>query len=1032
MGTISSGTGLISGLDHTSIIEQLLSVESQPITRLQTRMSSIDAQKTAYLDISARLTALLARFSVLGRTSSFKSATATSSNASVLSATAALGTPTGTYQFSVRALAATHQLVSRGFDSRAAILSPGSLTIESAQARVDRQTRLEQLNGGSGIQRGSFKLTNAAGQQATIDVTDAVTLDDVVDRINAAGLSVRAAISGDGLALTDSSSGTGHLQVQEISGGRTAASLGFGIGHTSDADGDKTLAGSTLMYVTASTSLSALNDGLGLRRSVAGNDLNLQVGDTTVGVDLSEIIRPDTRLARLNHGSGVQLGRIEITAKDGAKTEVDLSGAQTVGDVQQRLQGAFGGGRLSVVLTGDHLLLSDGSTVETGKTAYTFAIRDLTGNSTRDLGLDGASSEGRITGRGVLQVSTVGDVLAAINYAAGNVDAAKQPLVQAELASDGQSLVLRSVSGVGGPITVSGTAGTLADLGLQAGTVPDIGGGAVVHGARIIGGLNTVLLKSLSGGVGFKLGTVHVAAGDQGVDVDLTSATTLTDVVNRMNDAAQAAGVNVTVGYDPTGVRLLLANRDGGTDTLSVTDVSGTFAAAAGLTQSGTTIRSANLQRQYVGETTALSTLSNGRGVNLGTLKITNSLGVFKTLTLDANSAKTVRDVISAINSLGLGVTASINATGDGLLLTDTAGGTGTMKVEDQAGTSARDLNILGSATNGQIDGSYEFKFEVTGSDTLESLANRITARATLAQATLLNDGTGVAPYRLNIASQMSGARGALVLDDSGLDLGIVTLAAAQDARMLFGGSSSGVLLASAENTFSGVVSGLDVTVSDVSSSPITVKVERSYTDAIDAIKGFVSDYNSAVSRMREVSGYDQDTEKKGVLLGESALTSSEYRLYRMINRSFAAAGATVTRLSQIGLTTDGSSQLVFDEEKFKKAYAANPDGVTKFFTDTTNGVAAVMKADIERITGTSGLIPSRTDTLDQTKEMLQERVDRMNALLERKKTRLQLQFQAMETTLAGLQSQGQALSSLSSLWSSTSSSSTSSSSSSS
>jgi len=647
VGTISSGTGLISGLDHTAIIEQLMAIESQPVTRLQTRMSNIDAQKTAYLDISARLSALLSRFAVLGRVSSFKSATATSSNTNVLSAVAGLGTPTGTYQFSVRALAATHQLVSRGFSSGSATLSPGTLTIESAQARVDSHTVLEQLNGTSGVQRGSFKLINSAGQQATINITDAVTLDDVIDRINGAGLSVRAEVTADGLTLTDSAGGTSHLQVQEVSGGRTAASLGFGTGHTSDTDGDGQIVGTNLMYLSNTTPLSALNDGLGLRRSVAGNDLSFQVGDTTVGVDLSEIIRPDTRLARLNHGSGVQLGRVELTARDGTKTEVDLSSAQTVGDVQQLLQGAFGGGHITVVLTGDHLLVTDNTTVDSGDTTYTFAMRDITGTSIRDLGLDGTASDNRITGRGVLQVSTMGDVLAAINYSAGNADANKQPLIQAELSSDGYGLVIRNVSSLGGPVTVSGTAGTLADLGLQAGTVPSIGGGAVVNGGRIIGSLNTVLLKSLNGGIGYKLGTIHVAAGDKGVDVDLTGATSLTEVMERINSATEAASVNVSVGYDPTGVRLLLNNRDGGDEVLSVTDVSGTFAESTGLNQSGTTIRSANLQRQDIGETTQLTQLRNGRGVNLGTIKITNSMGVFKTLTLDSSSTKTVRDVIN-------------------------------------------------------------------------------------------------------------------------------------------------------------------------------------------------------------------------------------------------------------------------------------------------------------------------------------------------------------------------------------------------
>ena len=1001
MSTVSSGTGLVSGIDYQSLITQMMKVEAQPRDQVVAQINNLDAQKTAYLDISARLTALLARIQVLAQANLFQTANATSSQPSILSATASATAPAGMYQFSVRSLAATQQLVSRGFQSRTASLVPGTLTVESAQARVDRGTSLEELTAGAGVQRGSFKIQNAAGQQATINITDAVTLADVVDKINAAGIAVTAETRGDALVLKDASGGTGALRVSESSGGQTAADLGFTTGHTQSTTGE--LAGSDLMYLADITRLSALNDGLGLDRSIAGGDFSVQVGESTVGVDLGDVLKPDTRLARLNHGQGVRLGKVRITSRDGSFREVDLSGAKTAGDVKSALDGAFGDSRLSVLISGSHLTVTDKTTVASGQTAYDFSITDVTGHAAVDLGLNVAASNGKISGRNILQVDSLADVLAAINYATGNDDGSGNRLFTAALGADKKGLTLQSAGG--GPLVLTSgtTSHALADLGFADGTFT-----GPVQGKRILGGLDTVLLKTLNGGAGLATGTIRIEANGTAADVDLTGAETLADVVGRINDAAQANNLGIAANYDSTGMRLVIANSNGATGAITVSDVgSGQFAQATGLAQSSATIRSNNLQRQYIAGTTRLADLSNGRGVSAGTFKITNSLGVFKTVTVAAADGDTLQDVIDEINDSAIGVQARLNATGDGLLIVDTTSGAGALKIEDQDGTAAHDLNILGQSDTRQIDGAFEFKLSISGSETLESLAARVGTETTLASATLLNDGTGTAPYRLSISSRQSGQDGELVLDDGGAGLGIATLTQAQDAHVLFGGNSgSGVLLTSSSNTLTGVADGLDLTLSGVSDTPVTVTVDRSIQGAVDALKGLVTDANAALSRLKDVSGYDATTQTKGVLFGEGTVQTIENRLYSLFSGTVTGTGSSLSRLAQAGLSLGTGAELKFDEQAFRAAYAANPDGVVRFFTDTVHGVGTVLKNGLEKITDTSGLIPTRTASLDQQKQLLQDRVDRLNDLLSRKQARLQQQFQSLESSLTLLQSQ--------------------------
>ena len=1012
MSGITTGVGLISGIDYQSIIDQMMSIEARPRDQLMTRMSTIDAQRTAYLDISARITALLARVQLLTQPNSFRAATAKSSLPDVLSATATSSARPGTYTFVVRALAATHQAVTRGFSDASAPLSTGTLTIESAEARVNSATSLNELNGHIGVRRGSIKLTNSTGQDTVVNLSDALTVSDVLDKINAAGAGVRASVRGDGFALTDTAGGTGILRVQEVDGGHTAADLGFGTGHTTGTGGE--LAGTSVVYLSGNSPISALNDGLGVRRSEAGGDFSIDTGGQSIDVDLSDVLRHDTRLERLNHGQAVRLGRVRITSRDRMTTEVDLSGARTVGDVTQAIQSAFGDTRLSVVVNGSHLMINDNtdtSKLADGQTSD-FIIEDVTGHAAHDLGIDGRASDGRVSGRDILHMDTLADVTNAINYAVGNLGDDKQPLVTAALSADGGGITLRTQEG---PFTLKAPSGdgatskTLADLGLQAGTYYDMGGGAQAVGARIVGSLNTVMLKSLNGGAGFAGAALNIQANGKTASLDVSGAKTLADVIALIDGATDATGakLGVEAAYDATGTRLQINN----TTADSPITISGDFAESIGLAQTGSTLKSANLQRQYVNEGTRLDALNAGRGISRGSFKITNSKGIYAAVDLTSTSITNLQDVINAINQTNIGVTAGINETGDGLLLTDTAGGTAAMKVEEQGGTVAHDLNLLQTARDNRIDGAFEFKLDVGGSDTLQSLADRISAETTLARATVMNDGTNMAPYRLSISALTSGTAGELIIDDSSTDLGVTTLARAQDARVYFGGNSTnGVLLTSSSNTFTNVVDGLTFTANGIDERAVSITVDRDTESIGTALKGLADDYNTVVDRISQATAYDSEKQVLGILQGEGTINSIQQRLYRMFTGA-VQSGGSFTRLSQLGLGSAPGGKLSFDEDKFKAAYAANPDAVERFFSDPTNGAAVQIKKQIDAITDTGGLIENRTGALSDTKTLLQTRVDQLNEQLDRKRARLLAQFQAMEQALSQLQSQQQALS---------------------
>jgi len=994
VGTITSGIGLLSGLDINGIVDQLVSIEARPRDLIVQRMGTIDAQRTAFSAISAQISAILNRITALAKPSFFDATSISSSNADALGASASGNVAPGSYDFVVRQLAASHQFISRGYQSADAQLSPGSFLIESSRARLNTATALGELNGFAGVQRGSFSIEDASGAEAVINVNDSETLNDVIAAINDSGLNVSARVRNDRIELTETTGGA--LRVRDVNGGRTAADLGFGPGRTSSTTGQIT--GDVLMKLGGETPLAALNDGNGVSRARAGGDFTiLGAAAGPITVDLSEILTSDVRVERLNHGNGVNLGRIRVTTLDAADQEVtqeiDLSGATTAGEIKDAIEGSLEGVSVNFV---DNRFVIAATGAAAGKT---LRIEDLSGTGARDLGIDGTAAGGTANGRAVLRVDSVRDVLAAINFASGNDGSVSAALDGGRISISGASEL--SFAEIGGSTA-------LRDLGFDA-----TSSGTQIGGRRLIGGVNTVRLQTLNGGQGVQGGSIRIQTATADVTLDLSAAETLGQVINLINDASGAESLGIEAGYDASGTRLVLSSRDG-SSSFTVSDVGGgTTAQSLGIAGSGVRIRGENLQRQYVSDAATLDSLNNGRGVQLGQIQITNSNGLSRTVDLNRTSVTTVHDVIARINdALGadFGVTARINDTGDGLALVDTNAGEFALRVDEVGANTARDLNILGESSGGTINGSFELNLDISGGETLQDLVRRINDSGGAVRASLINDGSGVSPYRLQLSAADTGLAGEFLADGAALGLDLTLLSRAQDAKVVIGSdASTGVTVTSSTNTISDVVPGLSIDLGEVTSGPVTVTVDRNTDAIVEQLSGFVDDYNAAVSAIGDLTKFDSATETRGLLMGDGTLRLIERRLSRLVSGSVAGATGTLQRLSQVGISlSDGS--VSFDEQKFRDALQNDFAGVTSFFSDSEVGAAEQMKQALKQITDSDGLISRRGDALEKQSQALSDRVDQLNARLDRSRERLTRQFQAMERALAGLQSQQAAI----------------------
>jgi flagellar hook-associated protein 2 len=131
--TSSSAVG--STIDVNSIVSQLMTIESRPLTSLQSRLSKLNANLSEFGKVRSELGALQSAARALGGSTALNVYKASLSNTSVGSATAGSGAAVGNYSLSITSLASTQTLVSpRVTDATAVISGSADIVIDNDTA----------------------------------------------------------------------------------------------------------------------------------------------------------------------------------------------------------------------------------------------------------------------------------------------------------------------------------------------------------------------------------------------------------------------------------------------------------------------------------------------------------------------------------------------------------------------------------------------------------------------------------------------------------------------------------------------------------------------------------------------------------------------------------------------------------------------------------------------------------------------------------------------------------------------------------
>lgn len=376
---VGSFPGLGSTFDYTTLVDQLITIQSQPGVAMQSRITTAQAQLSAYKTYSGLLSNLQTATSPMRSGTAFQGVNANVSNAtasngqSILSASALSGAAPGSYAVKVLQIAQAEKLSGNTFSSSSTalgiagdfLINGKTVTIASTDTLTSVRDKINAVNSGS----------NASGVTAAI-VTDSSNAQRLVltsAQTGAAGINLVDGAQGVArqLGWVDSTSSIKHVTsagAQSDKFASATASIGSQLGLTA-APGVQTvtIAGQSVSINLATDSLtsiaSAFSSISGVQATVQSTTVNgatqyyLDVRNTTSFVDSGNALQQLGIVTGGRSSVAQQLQGAAMTAGD----------ASTPATASTLLTNLWNSGSASGTKVGDTLTISgtrgDGSAV---------------------------------------------------------------------------------------------------------------------------------------------------------------------------------------------------------------------------------------------------------------------------------------------------------------------------------------------------------------------------------------------------------------------------------------------------------------------------------------------------------------------------------------------------------------------------------------------------------------------------------------------------------------------------------------------
>lgn len=220
-----------------------------------------------------------------------------------------------------------------------------------------------------------------------------------------------------------------------------------------------------------------------------------------------------------------------------------------------------------------------------------------------------------------------------------------------------------------------------------------------------------------------------------------------------------------------------------------------------------------------------------------------------------------------------------------------------------------------------------------------------------------------------------------------------------------------GVKVIGQSNSLNEAITGvsLTLTAADIAKTT-TLTVSKDTTKTKTAIEGFVESYNGLMKTVQDLTGYDPETKKAGILQGDALPRSIQSQLRSMLSSGFETSDGT-QMLANFGVKTTRDGLLEIDSSKLTELINNDNKGtIAELFAKEDTGLAFKMSNLVDSYVKSGGSIEGRDSSLDEQLSRIADSRVQLNTKMAAYSDRLYKQFNAMDLVVANLNSQSSML----------------------
>jgi flagellar hook-associated protein 2 len=289
--------------------------------------------------------------------------------------------------------------------------------------------------------------------------------------------------------------------------------------------------------------------------------------------------------------------------------------------------------------------------------------------------------------------------------------------------------------------------------------------------------------------------------------------------------------------------------------------------------------------------------------------------------------------------------------------------------IMEKINTSTTNTDVTASIVNGELGPQLVLSSKKTGEDNLISVS-------------AVNTGAGTGLSDTFTMTELTPAKNAIAHID-------------------------GIKVVSQSNTMESAITGVSLTLKSADlAKTTTVTVSKDIAKTKSAIEGFVKSYNSMMTTIKDLTGYNADTKKAGIMQGDSLPRSIQSQVRGMLSSTFDTGSGSVDTLANFGIKTTREGLLEIDSKKLTDSIETNSSGITTLFSAENTGLATKMSGLVDSYVKTGGIMESRDTSLDEQLSRIKDSRVQLNIRMSAYNDRLLKQFNAMDSIVGSLNAQ--------------------------